>query len=186
MNRRTRGRARGDGVRNHLRRRARLWIVLGSAVPDTDPGTTPVPALLVRRRGASSDKCDTLRADCQAVPPGANRRCAAGARVGWATSTVPRCASGWCECAERLTRSAQMHRRARGDGPSPLTPVFSFAWTCEQSMRGPQGERGTGCRVARDAEGDRSPSGQRVYGQQFREPGTTPVPALLGKQARGR
>ena len=46
MHHRARGRATGNGVRNHLRRRARLWIVLGSAVPDTDPGTTPVPALL--------------------------------------------------------------------------------------------------------------------------------------------
>ena len=32
----------GKGVRNHLRRRAGHWIVLGSAVPDTDAGTTPV------------------------------------------------------------------------------------------------------------------------------------------------
>ena len=34
---------RADGVRNHLRRRAGCWIVLRSAVPDTDAGTTRVP-----------------------------------------------------------------------------------------------------------------------------------------------
>ena len=56
-----------DGVRNHLRRRTRLWIVAGSAVPDTDAGTTPVPALLVRRRRASSGNRALLPVDYLAV-----------------------------------------------------------------------------------------------------------------------
>ena len=61
--RRARGRARGDGVRNHLRRRAGRWIVASSAVPDTDPGTTPVPGTAGQASSGTrrTEKCTSPR-----------------------------------------------------------------------------------------------------------------------------